>query len=329
MAVAQPVFEVLDGGLLTTIQDSGRPETTSLGVPVSGAADPWTLARANILVGNEPEAAALELTIVGPSLRALRPVTIALSGADLGARVDGRWLPPDRTHHVQAGQVMTFAGPGSGARAILALPGGFDVPIVLGSRSTCLAGGFGGFHGRAIRAGDVLMGRPDFGSVPGDRAWPAADRPGPARPRGPLTLRVLPASSPGIEALVDRTWRVAPASDRVGTRLEGEPVPPGIGGEATTHGVPWGAIQVPSDGRPIILGPDHQTTGGYRVVAAVVSADRPVFAALTPGDPVRLVRTSMDEAVESLRTMRQALADGAAALREADHWTALAHTAGG
>ena len=328
---AEPLFEVLDGGLLTTIQDRGRPGFTHLGVPEGGAADPWSLAVANLLAGNEPADAALEATIVGPTLRALRDVMIALAGADLGAGVGGRRLAPDRTHRLGSGEILELSGAseGAGGRAILAISGGLDVPVVLGSRSTCLAAAFGGHEGRPLRAGDVLLGPTPTDRAVLDRVWPAPDQL--PRGRGPSSsvLRVLPGPAQGLDALLQIQWRVAPASDRVGTRLDGPALPSGIGGEVTTHGVTWGAIQVPPDGRPIVLGPDHQTTGGYRVVGVVISADRPILAQLAPGSEVRLETTTSEVAVEALRAQRAALAAGAAAIRDAAGWDALADAAGG
>jgi antagonist of KipI len=331
----EPLFEVVEGGLLTTVQDGGRPETTRLGIPVSGAADPWGLAVANLLVGNEPGAAALELTVVGPALRALRPATIAIAGADLGGRGGGRRLAPGRSHRLAAGDLVEFPGLASsdpapgGWRAYLAVPGGIETEVLLGSRSTCLAGGFGGLAGRALGAGDVVEAGPATATA--ERVWPAADglvRGRSAAPGDPV-LRVLAGPDPGLAALLGRAWRVAPSSDRVGTRLDGDPLPDGIGGETTTFGVPWGAIQAPPDGRPIILGPDHQTTGGYRVVGVVIRADLDVLGQLGPGASVGFEETSPDAAIAALRGRRQALEDGAAALRDDERWTALADAAGG
>ncbi len=327
------ILEVVDGGLLTTVQDAGRPAWTHIGVPESGAADPWSHAVANLVAGNEPGAAALELTIVGPTLVVRDDGVIGLAGADLGARVvGGRRLASGRSHRIQPGETIEIPGAdgATGARAYLALPGGVDVPLVLGSRSTCLAGGFGGLDGRAIRAGDVVT------SAGTNRANDAAEvvwpDPGPADARATddaAILRVLRGPAAGLEDLVAEPWRVAPAADRVGVRLEGRSLPPGIGGEALTHGVPSGAIQVPSDGRPIVLSVDHQTTGGYRVVAVVVTADLAVLGQLRPGDRVVLVEVDRAEAIAALREQRQALAAGAAALRDAAGWDRLTGSAGG
>ena len=331
------VLEVLDGGLLTTVQDAGRPNWAHLGVPESGAADRWSLAVANLLVGNEPGAAALEMTLSGPGLAATSAVTIALAGADLRARIrGGRRLAPGRSHRLAAGDIVEIPGddaatPAAPGRGYLAVPGGVDVPLVLGSRSTCLAAGFGGLDGRPLRAGDEIAGaaRADSAHRSPELTWPAPDDEHSGAAAAPAILRVLPGPDPGLETLSATEWRVGSAADRVGIRLVGDALPDGIGGETTTHGVPWGAIQVPPGGQPIILGPDHQTTGGYRVPGVVISADLPRLGQLRPGAPVRLVATDRATALEAQRARRAALAAGAAALREAAGWDALIDAAGG
>ena len=347
--MTEPAFEVVDGGLLTTVQDTGRPAWTHLGVPESGAADPWSLAVANLLVGNESGAAVLEMTVTGPTLVARSVVTIGLAGADLGARIEhGRPLPAGWSHRLAAGDVLTFGseraadrgvGPANGIRGYLAVAGGIDVPLVLGSRSTCLPGGFGGLAGRALRPGDLIdagRGTPtapagrSSGLLSPEHVWPEADDGD--RPRGADTgvvLRLIGGPDPGIDALVAGRWRVGSAFDRVGVRLDGEPLADGIGGETTTHGLPWGAVQVPPDGRPIILGADHQTTGGYRVLGVVISADLPILGQLSPGISVRLVAIDRADALAALRARRDALVAGAAAIREAAGWSALIDSAGG
>jgi antagonist of KipI len=336
------ILEVVDPGLLTTVQDGGRPDWTHLGVPVGGPADPWSLAVANLLAGNDPADAALELTLVGPRLVAREDGVIGLAGADLGGRVvGGRRLEAGRSHRIVAGEELAFPGDGAGAgrgrplggaRAYLALAGGVDVPRVLGSRSTCLAGGFGGHDGRALRAGDQVRSGPSDPRRPAadGLVWPieddAIDEAGRA---APVTLRALPGPAAGLASLTGAPWRVTAAADRVGVRLEGRDLAPDIGGETLTHGLPWGAVQVPPDGHPIILGPDHQTTGGYRVPAVVISADLSLVGQLRPGDQVRLVATDAEAAVEALRDQRDRLAAGAAAVLEAAGWDRLAASAGG
>jgi biotin-dependent carboxylase-like uncharacterized protein len=332
-------LEVVDGGLAATIQDHGRPDWAHLGVPASGACDPWSLAVANLLAGSARGAAAIEMTIVGPTLVARHATVIGLAGADLGGRVvGGRRLPPGRSHRIEAGETIAFPGDEAagdeaerGARLYLGLSGGIAVPEVLGSRSTCLAAGFGGLDGRSLRPGDVIAGSLDEGQSAGDqaageRAWPLDPL---AATSWPAVLRVLPGPAPGFEPLVGQAWWVGREADRVGLRLDGAPLPEGIGSEAVSHGVVWGAIQIPPDRRPIVLGPDHQTTGGYPVVAVVIAADRPVLGQLRPGAEVSLQAVGRDEAIEALRAQQAALAAGTRALREAAGWDELVRSAGG
>lgn len=344
-------FEVLGPGLLSTIQDAGRPGAASLGVPRSGACDPWSLAVANLLLGNEPGDAALEVTLVGPELRVLRSGSVALAGADLGAfDVDEeRPLAPGGSHRLRAGSTLVFRGPPSGtggstgpgtagaaagARAYLAVPGGFDVPVVLGSRSTCLVGAFGGLDGRALRPGDRLAaaavdGRPDEPDA-GAR-WPdsfaAAAPDSPIRVlAGPHAGSLPPAARDG---LVEAPWHVAPASDRMGLRLDGEPLADAAaGGSIVSIPVTWGAVQLPPGGRPIVLLADHQTVGGYPVIACVIGADLPRLGQLQPGAAVRFAWTDLATARAARRDQAAALAAGAAILRRGDPWDRLVEAAG-
>jgi antagonist of KipI len=339
-------LEILDGGLLTTVQDRGRPESTHLGVPESGACDGRSLAVANLLVGNPAEAAALEATLVGPTIAVHAPTTLGLAGADLGARIrGGRRLLAGRSHRLAPGEVVELPGDAAGtadegARAYLAFPGGLDVPLVLGSRSTCLAGGFGGHEGRPLRAGDRLaLGRERAGSAPSpELIWPTPDaRSGADAANGGgdprRLLRAIPSSTDdgGLAELARSQWRVSPAADRVGVRLDPvDGLPPAhLGGEVLTHGVPWGAIQVPPDGRPIVLGADHQTTGGYRLVGVVIAADLPVLGQLRAGSEVRLAVVDPAAALGALRSARDELLLGLAALREAVAVHGLVDAAGG
>jgi len=328
------ILDVVDGGLLTTVQDAGRPGWTHLGVPISGAADPWSRAVANLLAGNDEAAAALEMTLIGPRLAVRVGGLIALAGADLGGRVvGGRRLASGRSHRLAAGEEITFEGVADGgARGYLALAGGVDVPVVLGSRSTCLAGGFGGLDGRPLRPGDRIasLDSPDGGGrADVELVWPAEEPNGPGGFGGPLVLRVIPSPDGGADALAEGSWRVAAAADRVGVRLDGQALPPALRGETLTHGVPWGAIQVPPDGAPIILSADHQTTGGYRVAAVVISADLPVVGQLRPGRDVRFIVADLTEADRALRAREEALSAGAASLREAAGWDDFVSSAGG
>ena len=287
----EPILEVLEPGLLTTVQDAGRWGYGDLGVPIGGACDPWSFGVANALLGNDAGAAALEITLLGPTLRALREVVIAIAGADLGARVEpaGRRVAPGSTVRLSFGEVLAYsdgAGDG-GARAYVGVAGGIDVPVVLGSRSTCLVASFGGFDGRALRPGDRISAqRPGREPDPARSTWPAG-----LGPRLDAGVRILPGPDAGAElltALTSAPWSVSPASDRRGVRLTGTPllVRTDAGSHLTT-GVMPGTIQLPPDGQPIVLLADAQPTGGYPVIGVVIEADLPLVGQLAAAEEIR------------------------------------------
>jgi len=326
---SEPAFEVIEPGLLTTVQDGGRPAYGASGVPPAGAADPVGLAVANLLAGNATGAAAIECTLLGPRLRVLRDVVVGLAGADLGAAVGTVRLEPRSSHRLHAGDLLSFestAAEPSGCRAYLAVAGGVDVPVVLGSRSTSLVGAFGGFDGRSFRAGDVIRAASAVpAGNPPDRRLPAGiSLPAPTR-----RIRLLPgpdaAGGAGAAAwisLASSAWRVEGDSDRRGLRLSpadgsAPPLPPGGFGERQSHGVVPGAIQLTPSGQPVVLMPDSGTTGGYPVIAIVCSADRALLGQLAPWSEVRFRGIDVATAVRAeaeLRSLmteiRQALGEG-------------------
>jgi 5-oxoprolinase (ATP-hydrolysing) subunit C len=312
------VLEVREPGLLTTVQDGGgRPDAAPLGVPRGGAADPDGLAVANLLVGNDAAAAALEITMTGPEFLVTESCVIGLGGAELAASVERRGVArPIRTeasHRLRPGDVVRFAGAdaGSGIRAYLALPGGIDVPDVLGSAATCLPGGFGGLQGRALRAGDVVVRR--SGDVEIDEAtWPASSR----RAASPELVRILPgphATDAELEALCQGPWAVSPMSSRAGVRLTGRSIEGGRG-RLTSLPMTWGAVQLPPDGEPIVLLVDAPTVGGYPVIAIVASADRGVIGQLGADDEVAFTVVSHEDARAAELTRRRRLEEAALAL---------------
>jgi len=330
-----PLLEVLDPGFLTTVQDLGRPSLGHLGVPRSGAADAWSASVANLLLRNPIEAAVLECTIVGPSLRALQDTVVAVAGADLGAHAlpGKRRLTAGASHVLAAGEVLSMPGPGApGARAYLAVAGGIDVPVVLGSRSTCLAAGFGGLDGRALRAGDVVAavgpgpGRP--APIGGLRWTRGPDDPVP----GTTGVRVLPspdAVPDALSILAGSAWTVSPTSDRRGLRLVGSPLNVGTdAGDRLTAGVVPGVVQLPPDGLPVVLLCDAPPTGGYPVVAVAIDADQPILGQLAPGSSIRFTVLDTANARAANIARRDALTAGRARLREAAAWDALSGSAG-
>lgn len=286
-AAATPVVEVLEPGLLTTVQDAGRPGLRHVGVGQAGPLDALAHAAANRAVGNAPGAAALECTLVGPTLLFLATTRFALAGADLGAVLErsdlGAWpVPRGAAVLARPGNVLRFAGRRSGCRATLAFRGGIEVPAVLGSRATDLASGFGGFAGRALAAGDRLA----LGAATGDEASeetrpaPCADRVTVRVVLGPQADQVAPES---LALFLSSPWKIGAASDRVGCRLEGPPLAHAGAGEILSDGMVPGSIQLPPDGRPIVMMADGPTTGGYPKLAGVLGADLPRLAQLVPG----------------------------------------------
>ncbi|MBX0326983.1 biotin-dependent carboxyltransferase family protein [Oscillochloris sp. ZM17-4] len=310
----QSAIEIISAGPLMTVQDIGRPGARRYGVSPGGALDPFALAAANELVGNPLAAAGVEITAGGARLLMQRSMIIALAGADLGARLDGRPIPLWTAVFVSAGATLTLEGRRHawGARAYLAVAGGVGVPLVLGSRATDLAGGFGGMDGRPLRASDQLpLGDTAASLVPliGQR-WPESARPPYcAEPR----LRIIPGphlecfASDALSTLAAATLRVSDTSNRMGYRLEGLRLPYARPCSLPSLGVIPGTIQVPPDGAPILLMADAQTTGGYPVIGALISADMPLAAQLLPGDTLRMRPTTLDEAYDALGAQAAAL----------------------
>jgi KipI family sensor histidine kinase inhibitor len=285
-------------GLLTTVQDGGRPGHAHLGVPPSGPADPVAHQLANALVGNPPGAAALEVTALGPALRFRRAGHVAVVGGDVEILLDGFAVGANRVVPVAAGQQLSLGRLRSGARAYLAVAGGFVVPDVLGSRASDT---FTGMGPGVLHGGDTLGVGSHHGPL-GDHLHPdaIADLLVPTH-----ELRVLAGPDvawfgPGLAAQLAATWFVAgPESDRVGLRLHPSDGAAGLDrlpGEIESRGMVAGAVQVPPSGEPVVLMPDHPTLGGYPVAAVVITADRGRLGQCRPGDSVRLVPVEPDEA---------------------------------
>ncbi|WDM26828.1 biotin-dependent carboxyltransferase family protein [Paenibacillus mucilaginosus] len=317
---------VLEAGLLTTVQDLGRIGSRSSGVVSSGAADPAALRTANVLIGNEPWAAGLELTLTGGVLRFEQDVVVALCGAAMDARAEGGPpLPAGRPVLVRGGTALRLGAARSGVRAYLAVAGGLAVPAVLGSRSTHVRARLGGLAGRALQAGDrlpagpppaaaaALAGRLAAAAVPGAALTPAPwalsprTAPGPAQrgapgPGGAVRLRAVRGpeaqrfEAESLEAFFARPYRVSAQADRMGCRLEGEPLRLRAAGEMLSEAVVPGTVQVPAGGQPIALLADAQTTGGYPRIAQIAAVDLPLLAQARAGTPVRFEEIPLAEA---------------------------------
>ena len=307
---ARAGFDVADGGLLTTVQDRGRRQVAHLGVPGAGPADRRSHALANLLVGNDPGAAALECTMAGPTLVSRADRYVAVVGGSAEVRLDGRPLPSERVVPVAPGQRLQVGPLTGGARTYVAVDGGFAVPEVLGSASTDVLSWLGP---PALEAGDRLGVGPASGPLGGHL------RPGTMAPPGPaVVLRVLPGPHPewfgadALNALARTRWAVGPQSNRVALRMGADHPPVGLRPSSrplASHGVVDGVLQVPAGGLPIALLPDHATLGGYPVVAVVISADLALLGQRPVGSEVTLEPVDGRSAARALASETRALAD--------------------
>ena len=299
--------------MLTTVQDLGRPGYQGLGVPVSGPMDAYSHRLANQVLGNDPMAAALEITLLGPELVAEGEVTCAVAGAEIDVTVDGTAVPRHQPFRVPSGSRLRCGGRGRGARLTLAVRGGFDLPLTLGSRATHIVSRMGPFGGRPLRAGDVLpVGPQGSGDVP-ERTGSLAPL---ALPEGGARLRVVPAAhrerftDDAWDLLVHARFTVSPQSNRMGYRLEGPALSHVGAADILSEAMPAGAIQVPASGQPILLMAERQTTGGYATIANVITADLPIAGQLAPGDWIGFAPITHAEAVAALRDRERALREG-------------------
>lgn len=311
-------IEVISPGLLTTVQDAGRFGHRALGVGPAGALDAYSRIVANRLVGNPDDAAILEITLQGPNLHFHREARVAICGAPIDARIGDREIPGWRPIYLPAGTGLKLGGCRDGCRATLAVAGGVGAPLVLGSRSTDLRGGFGGIEGRAVRAGDrlPLASSGVVASLAFPSWWidPAPDLEFPVE----SPIRLLPgrdAVASG-DAWMSGRFRVGAASNRQGLRLQCEPLQIEVAGERISEPVAPGTVQLPPDGQPIVLLADAQTIGGYPRIGHVATADLPRLAQLRPGDSLRFEPIGAAEAWQQACQLRQRLARIALAIEQ-------------
>lgn len=298
---------VVKPGWFSTVQDGGRYGYQQYGVSVSGAMDRRSFILANRLVGNRDHDAALELTLKGPEFLFEHDSVVAVTGADLMPYVDGRDIPLWTSLLVKAGGRLTFGTRRRGARCYLAIAGGVDVPMVLGSRSTHIASQTGGVKGRVLAQGDVLVG-----GMPTlhQRATIGRHLPEPLRPiySTDAMLRIISGpqrasfSEQAFETLTTNAYRISSQSDRMGYRLEGPRIAHENRAQWISDGTAMGALQVPADEQPILLMADRQTTGGYPKIAVVVSVDLHLAAQLLPGDTLALRMTTLPEAQAAMKS---------------------------
>jgi len=306
-----PALRVLTPGLLTTVQDLGRTGYQHLGIPVSGVLDPVSLRAANVLVGNPPEMAALEVAYVGPTLVVEADnVRVAVVGGRAAIEIlpseqasAGTLIEPVESVHLKRGNVIRIGSLIDAATLYIAVEGGFDIAPVLGSASTYLRGNLGGLQGRALDAGDRLPLLRNRASEREECRFGELDL------QAPEFFRVIAGpqddyfSTATIARFFDSEYKVGAGSDRMGMRLDGPALQHAHGYNIISDAIAPGSIQIPGNGKPIVLLADRQTTGGYPKIATVISADLPALGRLRTGANLRFKAVTLDEAVEARREL--------------------------
>lgn len=303
-------IRVVKPGLSTTVQDLGRPGYYHIGIPISGGMDRFALSVANWLVGNPEDAAVLEATFLGPELEFTSDATVAVAGAELPPKVDGEARATWTSFHIKKGQMLAFDFLKGGARAYIAVSGGIDVPVVLGSRSTYTLGALGGFQGRKLLGGDELALGVGAPASEGRAVAPKLRR----APNVPAELRMMPGlywhriTEAAGRHFFEDAWKVAPEADRIGYRFRGgrplEFVPrePPFGAGSDPSNIvdacyPYGSIQVPGGTEPIVLHRDAVSGGGYFMIGTVISADLDLIGQLQPHAGVSFASVTMEQAL--------------------------------
>jgi antagonist of KipI len=306
---------VIQPGLLTTLQDLGRWGFQAIGMPVAGVMDEYAARVGNLLVGNPEHAPVLEITLLGPELRFAQETSIAITGGDLQPRVNAHPLAGWATYRVQPEDILRFDGVCRGCRAYLAVSGGFQADLVMGSAATYLRGQIGGYQGRTLRAGDVLRigictDLPDFKNLR-DPVGQLLTLPPEYLPEARDTVRVILGpqaeafTEDGLNTFLTAEYVITNDADRMGYRLDGPKIEHVRGADIISDGIAAGAIQVPAHGRPIIMLADRQTTGGYPKIAHIITADLSIVAQKKPGDRLHFTAVPVAEA-QRLYRLQQA-----------------------
>ncbi|UCH21032.1 MAG: biotin-dependent carboxyltransferase family protein [Deltaproteobacteria bacterium] len=304
-------FSVLTPGAFTTVQDRGRYGFQQMGIPVSGVLDAFAFRAANMLVGNPETSAVLEITVMGPRLEILNKADVAITGAEMGMTLNDQPMEGWKSISANSGDILDIHQVKSGCRAYLAVSGGIDVPVVLGSRSTYVGGKLGGYLGRPLKAGDVIQ------SVEAKPLSATRKFPSDLIPKHPpeILIRAIPGPQDdffqdGLETLFQSDFMVSAKADRMGYRLQGpniklrEGMPKSIISEPTMPG----GVQIPADEQPIILLVE-QTVGGYTKIVTVISTDLPKVAQATPGDTIRFEKVTLETAHSLYRERQKLLRD--------------------
>ena len=306
-------MKILSPGPLSTVQDGGRFGYMRTGFSPSGAMDTYSMKIANILVGNLPGEGVIEMTMMGMTVSFDGDAVIALTGADMKPYRNGEEdpLPLYTAIEVHKGDVIRMGAAGSGMRGYLAVAGGFDLPFVMGSLSTNLKCGLGGYKGRKLQTGDEIPLRQtlNLALIGARKAAPENNY------KKEITVRVVLGpqedyfTDKGIETFLGSRYTVSGQSDRMGVRLEGSKIENKNGVDIISDGIATGAVQIPASGTPIIMMADRQTTGGYAKIATVISADLKQMAQAAPGTKVCFQAVSEEEAVRLKKEEENRLRD--------------------
>ncbi|WP_434620156.1 biotin-dependent carboxyltransferase family protein [Arthrobacter sp. A5] len=313
-------FEIDEPGLSTTVQDRGRLGYYNVGIPQGGSMDQLSAEMANAVVGNTAEEAVLECTYLGPRFRTTDSAVVAITGAPVDVKVNGESREQWTRLELSAGDELSFGFLTAGTRFYIAVRGGIDVPVVLGSRSTYTLGSLGGFKGRKLQAGDVLHVGP--GTAAGNQGLDgigAEQRPTFAREQSIRVVRGLydhRLTEAGMETLLSATWTLTPVADRTGLRYSGPVIewrpreqPFGAGSDPSNivdAGYAVGSIQIPGGKEPIALHRDAVSGGGYAMVATVISADMDLLARSAPGTKTRFRVVTIEDALAARADYRAA-----------------------
>lgn len=298
-----PNMTLISSGPLSTVQDGGRFGYMSMGFSPNGAMDTYSMKLANLLVGNSPDDGVIEMTLIGMSVRFDCMTVIAITGADMQPKLNDQPIAMYSSVPVAAGDRLTMSAATKGMRAYLAVAGGFDVPEVMGSMSTNLKCALGGFEGRKLRAGDVLPLRRSTDPMFYDNHSfvPENDY------SEHITARVILGpqdnyfTAKGIDTFLSSTYTVSDKSDRMGIRLDGQPIENINGVDIISDGIVTGSIQIPASGTPIIMMADRQTTGGYAKIATVISVDLKKIAQARPGTKISFSLIDEKQAIRLLK----------------------------
>ena len=296
-------IEILNAGMLSTVQDLGRFGVMKNGFTQSGAMDSRSAKTANLLVNNSIDSAVIEMTLTGITARFNNDYVIALSGGDFGFSINDTPVQTNRAYAVKKGDVLKSGSAKKGLRAYFSVSGGIDVPKAMESRSTNLKSAIGGYHGRRLKSGDVLqVCKRNIYDTVYTREMCRFARLEPYSYSSNITVRAVLGpqddmfTNEDINRFFGTEYKVTPQSDRMGIRLDGEPLQSKNGVDIISDGIVFGSVQVPKDGMPIVLMADHQTTGGYAKIATVISVDLPLLAQAKPNDTVRFECISIKNA---------------------------------